>query len=150
MAVLTVKGRELEGKCTFKFDKLADKKYAGVDKDGNETGGFHNIYMNLLQYSNKHLLAFWDCALDYLKKDKPSLEEIEEAIEDRFEEDGGTEEAFKEAFKAIDESAFFGKQARNFWRDLELLKETGVDEEEKATNFKAYNMMIAARDELKA
>lgn len=150
MAVLKIKEKEYEGKCTFRFDKLADKKYSETDKDGNEMGGFHNIYINLLQYSNTHLVAFWDCALDYLMKSKPTIEQIEAALELRFEEDGGSDEAFKEAFKAVDESAFFGKQAKNFWRDLVLMKETGKDEEEKATNLKMYNMLMEARNELKA
>ncbi|MFL0365382.1 tail assembly chaperone [Pseudobacillus sp. 179-B 2D1 NHS] len=150
MALLTVNGKELQGKCTFRFDKLADKKYSAMDENGNETGGFHNIYLNLLQFSNKHLVAFWDCALDYLGKDKPSVEEIEGALEARFEEDGDTEKAFKEAFRAVDESAFFRRQAKNFWRDLEMMKETGADEEAKATNLKVYKMMTKAREELTA
>jgi hypothetical protein len=150
MAFLEINGKELEAKCNFRFDKLADKKYSDQDRNGNETGGFHSIYMNLLQFSNKHLVAFWDCALDYLGKDKPSIQDIEEALEARFEEDGDTEPTFQEAFKAVDDSAFFKKQAKNFWRDLELMKETGVDEEEKAQNLKVYNRMIAAREELTA
>lgn len=148
MAILEVNGKDFEGKCNFRFDKFADKKYNEEDKNGNQAGGFHNIYTGLLQFSNKHLVYFWDCALEYKGKEKPSILEIEEALDARFEKDGGTEEAFKEAFQLIDESAFFGKQARNFWKDLEIMKESGKDDEEKMTNLKVYNRLKAAQKEL--
>lgn len=132
MALLEIKGREYEAKCTFRFERLADKKYSEQDKEGNNVGGFHGLYTNLLQFSNKHLLAFWDCALDYLGKDKPKLEDIEEAIEQRIEEDGDTERLFHEAFNAVDESGFFKKQAKNYWKNIDAYKQTGKTEEEKA------------------
>lgn len=148
MAILTIKGKDYEGKCTFKFDRLADAKYNEADANGNETGGFMSLYMQLLQSSTKHLPAFWDCALEYLKKEKPSLEDIEEAIEQRIEEDGDTDQLFREAFKALDESGFYKKQAKSFLKNLEMLKESGVTDEEKADNLKMYNMMMDARNEL--
>lgn len=150
MALLEIKGKEYEAKCTFKFDRLADKKYSEEDKDGNSMGGFMSLYMNLLQYSHKHLVAFWDCGLDYLGKDKPSISDIEEALEARIEEDDDTEKLFQEAFNAVDQSGFFKKQAKNFWKDFETVKEQGKTDEEKADNLKMYNMMIARREELKA
>lgn len=150
MTFLTIDGKEYEAKCTFKFERLADKKYSEEDKDGNKTGGFMSIYMNLLDYSNTHLLAFWDCALDYLVKDKPSLESVETAIEKRIEEDGDTEKLFKEAFKAVDESGFFKRKAKNFWNDFEMMKESGKTKEEKEQNKTMYNRLITSRDELKA
>lgn len=148
MAILTIKEKDYEGKCTFKFDRLADAKYNEVDANGNETGGFMSLYLQLLQSSTKHLPAFWDCALEYLNKEKPSLAEIEEALEQRIEEDGDAYLLFKEAFKAVDESGFYRKQAKSFWKNLETLKETGVTDEEKADNLKMYNMMMDARNEL--
>ncbi|MGN7409969.1 tail assembly chaperone [Sporosarcina sp. SAFN-010] len=148
MAILTIKGKDYEGKCTFKFDRLADSKYNEADANGNETGGFMSLYMHLLQSSTKHLPAFWDCALEYLKKEKPSLEDIEEALEQRIEEDGDADQLFREAFKAVDESGFYKKQAKSFWKNLEMMKESGVTDEEKADNLKMYNMMVDARNEL--
>lgn len=150
MALLTIKEKDYEAKCNFKFEKLADKKYSEKDKNGNDLGGFMNIYMNLLDYSNKYLVAFWDCALEMYGKDKPSVEQIEGAIEARIEEDGDTEKLFQEAFQTVDQSGFFKKQAKNFWNDFELLKETGKTEEEKAENLKMYQRMIKNRDELMA
>lgn len=148
MARLTIKDRDYEGKCTFRFDRLADSKYNSDDAKGNETGGFMSIYMGLLQYDNKYLSAFWDCALEYLNKDRPKLSDIETAIEDRIEEDEDTELLFKEAFNAVDQSGFFKKQAKNFWKNLAVMKETGKTEEEKAENIKMYKMMEESREEL--
>lgn len=148
MARLTIKEKEYEAKCSFKFDRLAEKNYNDIDSKGNDTGGFMSIYMGLLQFSNKHLLAFWDCALDHLRKDKPSLADIEAAIEDRIEEDGDTELLFKEAFIAVDESGFYRKQAKKFWKNIELLKDSGKTEKEKEENLKMYNVMDESRKEL--
>ncbi|MBT2661948.1 tail assembly chaperone [Bacillus sp. ISL-45] len=149
MAFLEINGKEFEAKCIFRFERLADKKYSEQDKDGNEVGGFHGLYTNLLQYSNKHLLAFWDCALDYLVKDKPKLEEIEAAIEKRIEEDGDTEKLFKEAFNAVDESGFFKKQAKSYWKNIETYKKTGKTEEEKAEREQQAEMLFQMRKEMK-
>lgn len=150
MARLTIKGKEYEGKCSFKFDRLADKKYGAKDKDGNDAGGFMSLYMSLLQYSNTHLVAFWDCALEHLGKEKPSVDAIEQAIEERIDEDGDTSNLFKEAFNAVDESGFFKLQAKNFWKSLEVMKESGKTPEEKAENLKMYNLMKNEYDVLKA
>lgn len=151
MAALTIKGKELEGKCTFKFDRLADEKYNEEDAKGNKSGGFMNIYMNLLQQThNKYLVAFWECALAYLGKEKPTEVQIEEAIEARIEEDGDAEGLFKETFRMVDESGFFKIQVKTFWKNLETLKESGNDDKDKAQNLKMYSMMKEARDELKA
>lgn len=148
--MLEIEGKNFEGKCTFKFDRLADKKYSEKDKDGNDTGGFMTIYMNLLQFNNKYLLAFWDCALEYLGKDKPTIEQIEAALEARIEEDEDTEPICKEAFKAVDESGFFKKQAKKFWKDFELMKDFGKSDEEKAENKKAYDHLLASLEDMKA
>lgn len=148
MAILVINDKDFEAKCTFKFDRLADKMYSSEDKEGNKMSGFMNVYMNLLQYDNKYLLAFWNCALDYMGKEKPKLEDIEEAIEKRIEEDGDTEQLFKEAFNTVDQSGFFKKQAKNFWKDFELMKDLGKTEEEKAENLKVYNALQGAKKEL--
>lgn len=151
MAALTIKDKEYEGKCTFKFDRLADEKYNEEDTKGNKSGGFMNIYMNLLQQThNKYLVAFWVCALAHLGKEKPTEAQIEEAIEARIEEEGDAEGLFKETFRLVDESGFFKIQVKNFWKNLETLKESGNEDKDKADNLKMYNMMQEARAELKA
>lgn len=150
MAFLTINGKDLEAKCNFRFERLADKKYSEQDKKGNDIGGFHALYSNLLQFSNKHLLAFWDCALDYLVKDKPKMEDIEAAIEARIEEDGDTEQLFKEAFEVIDESGFFKKQVKNYWKNINVYKESGKTEEEKAERTKQADILLKTYEEMKA
>lgn len=151
MASLQINGKEYEAKCTFAFEKHAEKNYDQEDKNGNKAGGFSALYMRLLQStSNRDLVAFWDCALEHLgKKDKPSIEQIETAIEARIEEEGDADSLFEEAFAAIDEAGFFKKQVKKFWKNLDLMKGIGKTDEEKDQNLKAYQTMIESRDELR-
>ncbi|WP_084245238.1 tail assembly chaperone [Planomicrobium okeanokoites] len=148
-AFLKIDGKEHEAKCTFRFSKLADKKYSKKkEKESDPDNGFGSIFGGLIEFDNNALVAFWDCALDYSPKDKPKIEEIEAALEARFEEDGGTEDVFKEAFRAVDESAFFGKQVQKYWKNVELMKDYGSNEEEKEKHKKMYDHMVAARKEI--
>jgi len=147
MAILTIKGDEYEAKCSFAFEKLANEKYSKKDEKNNDMGGFMTIYMNLLEYSNDNLVAFWDCALKHQKK-SVSIKDIEVALEERIDEDGDTEKLFQEAFEAIDNAGFFKKRASNFWRDLETLKSTGKDDAEKEANLKLYERLQSSRKEL--
>lgn len=148
MAFLEVKGTEYEAKCNFKFDRLADERYSDKDKDGNKMGGFMTLYMNLLQNDPKSLSAFWDCALAYLGKGKPNQEDIEDALMEKIDEEGDTEGLIKEAFEVIDNAGFFKKQAKNFWKDLEFMKDSGKTKEEKADNLMMYNRLHTAKKEI--
>lgn len=147
MARLAVAGVEYEGKCTFQFDRLADEKYGTeTDKNGKRTGGLNAIYMGLMQGETKSLLAFWDCALEYLKKKKPTMAEIEEGIEAALEKAMETDEeskgVFQEAFIALEESGFFSLQIKKFWANVEKMGQ--VDEEQKG----ALETLLAARQEM--
>lgn len=148
MAFLTVNEKDHEVKFNFKFSKLADEKYGQSDEKGNKTGGFHSVYIGLLQASNDSLVAFFDCGLSHLGKDKPSVEQIQDAIVERIEVDGDSEPLLKEAYKAMDESGFFKQQSKKFWKNFELMKSTGKTDEEKAQNLKMYNMLMESRKEL--
>lgn len=151
MAFLLIDGVEHEAKFNFKFSKVAEEKYGEMDEKGNKSGGFHSVYMGLLQGSNDSLVAFWDCGLSYLKgKDKPSLEAIQDAIVERIEEDEDTEPMIKEAYQAIDQSGFFKQQSKKFWKNIELMKSTGKTDEEKERNLKVYDMLVEAKKELTA
>lgn len=151
MAILTIKGIEHEAKFNFLFSKKADEKYGEMDINGKKTNGFHAVYMGLLQSSNESLVSFWDCGLAHLKgKEKPSIEDIQDAIVERIEEDEDTTPLLKEAYQAIDESGFFKQQSRKFWKNLDLMKTTGDSDEDKERNLKVYNMMDEARKELTA
>lgn len=150
MAILNIDGVDFEAKCNFKFDRLADERYNEADKDGNKMGGFMSIYMNLLQFDANSLSAFWDCALSHLGKGKPSQEQIEAVLMEKIDEEGDTEGLIKEAFGVIDNSGFFKKQAKNFWKDLEFMKDSGKTKEEKADNLMMYNRLHEAKKEITA
>ncbi|POZ56253.1 hypothetical protein LYSIN_01036 [Lysinibacillus sphaericus] len=147
MATLTIEKTQYEAKFGFAFKKLADKNYNQKDKEGNEVGGFSAIYTGLLQFDLDALKAFWDCGLAYLKN-RPSMAQIEAALEARIEEDGDTTMLFKEAFREINDSGFFKKDAKTFWKNLELFKTMGKTEEEQAENAKGVQIMLDAKAEL--
>ncbi|MFD2704241.1 tail assembly chaperone [Salibacterium lacus] len=125
MAFLTIGDKEYEAKVTFKFDRVANEKYASNE---DEMNGFMSIYLGLLQYDNSSILNFWDCALAHLKKDKPSKEAIEEALEERIEQDGDTDALFREAFQALDWSGFYKKQVTSIWHEFMKPTEAAKDE----------------------
>ncbi|MDZ5711663.1 tail assembly chaperone [Jeotgalibacillus haloalkalitolerans] len=147
-AYLNIDGREYEAKLSFAFEKLADAKHSQKTDDGEDMGGFRTIYMNLLEISTKHLVAFWECALAH-SKDKITTNQIEAALEKVIEEDGDTDRVFRDAYNAIDDAAFFKKRAQNFWKDLELMKNAGDTDEEKEQHKQMYDRMIQARNEMK-
>lgn len=146
MATLTIGKDQHEAKYGFAFKNLADKNYNETDREGNETGGFISIYQGLLQFNLDALKAFWDCGLAHLKK-RPSMAQIETALEERIEEDGDTEKLFKEAFQEINASGFFKKDAKTFWKNLDMFKEMGT-EQEQAENAKAVQMLLDTKAEL--
>lgn len=148
MALLEINGKDVEAKITYASERFADKKYGGEQVNNAEVSGLTTIYMSLLDYSNKHLVAFWDSALVHLGKDKPKVEEIEAALEAKFEEDGDTLDSFRDAFEAMDESSFFKKAALKFWKNFELMKDAGKNDDEKNSNLKMYNMMHEMKKEL--
>ncbi|MFJ8515328.1 tail assembly chaperone [Lysinibacillus xylanilyticus] len=147
MATLTIAKKQQEAKFGFAFKNLADKNYNQTDENGNDVGGFNGIYTGLLQFDLDALKAFWDCGLAHLKK-RPPISDIEASLEERIEEDGGTDQLFKEAFREIDASGFFEKSVKTFWKNLELFKEMGKTDEEKAENEKGVQMLMDAKAEL--
>lgn len=148
MATLTINGTEHEAKFNFAFSKKADEKYGEEGKKGT---GFHSVYMGLLQATNESLVAFWDCGLSHLKgKDKPSVDDIEQAIVERIEEDGDSIYLLKEAYQAMDESGFFKQQSKKLWSNLEMAQEMGKTDEEKERNKNLYAYMVKNRSELQA
>lgn len=138
MPYLEINGKEYEAKTNFKFERRADEKYST-----DELGGFLTIYLGLLQYDAKAILQFWDCALAHYKDKKPSLEEIEEALEKRIEEDGDTEKLLKEAFKALDESGFFKKQLKSIWKELTAVPKEKKNETEEQRKHRLQQMEMA-------
>lgn len=147
MATLTIKNKQYDAKFGFAFKNLADKNYNQTDANGNEAGGFNGIYTGLLQFDLEALKAFWDCGLAHQKK-RPSMAEIEAALEERIEEEGDTVPLFQEAFREIDASGFFKKSVATFWKNLELFKGSGTTEEEKEQNQQGVQVLMDAKAEL--
>lgn len=152
MPYLTINEKDYYAKTNFKFERTANEKYS-EKMDGNEVGGFMSIYLGLLQYSNEAILQFWDCALAHYKKDKPTLDEIEEALDKRIEEDGDTEKLLKEAFGVLDESGFFRKQVKSTWKELTAEQKPADDEtpeeaKERKEQEQATEMLKKRRKEL--
>lgn len=147
MTVLTINGKDYLGKGSFAFDRLAGKKYNAADENGQTMGGFMNIYMGLMAKDAQRISAFWDCALEHYEKERPTLRQIEDALEERIENEGA-EVLFKEVFAILDESGFYALQRKEFWKNLETLKETGKTAEEKKTNAQMHKMLIETREEL--
>lgn len=122
MAYLTIGDKEYKSRCDFAFDRLANEKYSTADEKGK--GGTMNIYMSLLNEEASYLSAFWDCALAYLKKEKPSTEAIEEAIIKIIDEDetgDAIDKMINEAFTTLDLAGFFRGVIRQRWKMMEKM-----------------------------
>lgn len=149
MATLTINGKELEGKCTFLFDTKADEKYNEPDAKGNKAGGFLSIYSKLQSDDFQGVLAFWDCAAANYGKDRPSVLEIQNTLQELIDdEEADTDKLFSDAFKAVHNSGFYKKKARKYWERIEKMKNMGETKEEKQQNKEALQTMIEKRDEL--
>lgn len=152
MSILSIKGKDFAARLSFKFAKLADKKYKVEEKNdkGKEqlvTGGLENIYQQLMGYDTNGLLAFWDCALEFYKKDKPALDDIEDALTEALEA-GEDERLFKEAFTAIEKSGFFRLKIRDYWKNLDLVDKLASNEEELKQARLAKETFTEKRNEL--
>lgn len=124
MAHLTIDGKDYAARCDFAFDRTANEKYAKEDKNGDKSGGTLTIYNSLLNDDAVYLSAFWDCALAHLKKGKPSVEQIEDAIAKIIEEDetgNAVDEMVKEAFNTLDSAGFFKGKIRQQWKMMSKL-----------------------------
>lgn len=153
MAYLTIKDSQYEAKTTFKFEKKANAKYS-TKEEGTELNGFMSLYLNLLAgENNETLIQFWDCALAHYKDNQPSVEAIEEALEERVDELGEVEPLFQEAFLVLDKSGFFKKQANTFKKGLltetkPQKNETQEQKKERETQNQATKMLIERYEEL--
>lgn len=131
MAYLTIGGKQFEARTDFKFQSVADKKYSEKDADGKKLqGGVETIYSNLLEEDNLYLAYFWDCALSHYK-DKPSVQEIENALMDAAGSECDFEPLFQDAFAQLDNSGFFRKKVKKFWKNLGMMEKMLNDESEK-------------------
>ncbi|WP_397537875.1 tail assembly chaperone [Rummeliibacillus pycnus] len=151
MATLTISKKDYEAKPSFAFLKHADKQYGTFNEQtGKLENGLINILTGLVGGDVTFLPAFWDSALAHLAKGKPSLSEIETALEERIDQDEDTEPLLKEAYKVIQSSGFFKKQVREYWEAFEQAKDFGKTDEEKAENKMMYDRMMKSKAEIEA
>lgn len=150
--LLKIGDQEIQGKPSFAFLKHADANYGTFqEQTGKMVNGLANILTGIVDGDIQAAAQFWDCATAHLaKKGKPTIEQIEQALEERIEEDGDTEPLLKEIYKEISESGFFKKTVKNFWNDIELMNEFGKTEEEKAQNKLAYEQTLKKKAEIEA
>ncbi|MEN2765836.1 tail assembly chaperone [Ornithinibacillus xuwenensis] len=143
---LEIDGKQVEAKASFKFERTAEKKYRD---DKQEYSALEKIYQDLMAYKTGALLKFWDCATSHHGKNQPSVEKIENALEEQIE-NGDVEQLFKDAFRTIDESGFFRLQLREFWNNLDLIDRLAKNEEEKEQAKVAKEMYQSKREQLLA
>jgi len=137
-AFLTIKGNEYEAKGTFAFAKRAKQEY----QNGNEqTDAFSDIFMGIIQNDEEALVKFWDCGTAYIPNRKFKREDIEQALQERIDEEGDTLQLFKEAMDVLDNSAFFKRKAARLKDGLTILNTQGKTEAEKEDNKRAYQMI---------
>lgn len=137
-AFLTIKGNEYEAKGTFAFAKRAKQEY----QNGNEqTDAFSDIFMGIIQNDEEALVKFWDCGTAYIPNRKFKREDIEQALQERIDEEGDTLQLFKEAMSVLDDSAFFKRKAARLKDGLTILNTQGKTEAEKEDNKRAYQMI---------
>lgn len=137
-AFLTIKGNEYEAKGTFAFAKRAKQEY----QNGNEqTDAFSDIFMGIIQNDEEALVKFWDCGTAYIPNRKFKREDIEQALQEKIDEEGDTLQLFKEAMSVLDDSAFFRRKAAKLKDGLTILNTQGKTEAEKEDNKRAYQMI---------
>ncbi|MBT2860996.1 hypothetical protein HIR68_11840 [Staphylococcus coagulans] len=133
---LEFKDTKLKAKGTFWFDIEAEK-YAKEDKEGNSSG-YHEILQGILNRKTIAIVQFWDCALAHIKN-RPSKEEIQEAIQNVIEKEGTTLGLLQGAIQVLGESGFFKEEFKMFWfqmaRAPKLVKEENREEAENALPF---------------
>jgi len=148
MATLTIGNKQYEARTDFKFERVANERYDQADPEGNKQGGLITIYSNLLEYDTLYLAAFWDCALSHLKGDKPSLDSIETAILNHIEEHGDADQLFKDAFQRLDNSGFFRKKVKKYWKNLNMMLDFVETEQEKKAVQEIIEEAKQARNDL--
>ena len=136
-AFLTIKGTEYEAKGTFAFAKRAKQEY---QKGNEQTDAFSDIFMGIIQNDEEALVKFWDCGTAYIPNRKFKREDIEQALQERIDEEGDTLQLFKEAMSVLDDSAFFRRKAAKLKDGLTILNSKGTTKEEKEENKQSYEI----------
>ncbi|WP_294582954.1 tail assembly chaperone [uncultured Staphylococcus sp.] len=132
---LFINGEEVKAKVLFNFD-IAAKKFATEEKDDkgrkSTTSGFHNIYNNILQRETSAIVDFWECATAYKVKNRPTREQIEEAVAKVIEEKEDTNELLQGALDSLNKSGFFKQKSRLFWTQMNYGPKMAKADEKKS------------------
>lgn len=148
MAYLEINGKDYEGKVSFKFAFVADEKHVQKNKDGVEIqSGVQYVYQKVMNEDPSYLAYFWECALAHHKQ-KPTLNDIQDALADKAGEEEDYESLFAEAFQMMDNSGFLKGQVRKFWKEQKM-NEDFIENEKDKKAFKVYMKdMEEAREKL--
>lgn len=152
MAFLNIKGINVEARGSFAFARHANKVYGKNKKDDSikeDYNAFSDIFMGIIQYDEESLIKFWDCATAYIIGRNFTVEDIEDAVMERVNQDGDFMQLFKEAMAVLDDSGFFRLKAKKLREGFEILNKRGKTKEEKEDNQLAYTTLITALAELK-
>lgn len=145
---LIVQDKKFTGKPSFAMARYANENYGNyIEKANKYAQGIENILSGVIEGSIESIVQYWDAALAHLK-DRPSIVEIEAALEERIEQDGDTEPILKEIYRELSTSGFFKKTIKEFWKNIELMQNFGATDEEKAQNKQAYDMMQKLKMEI--
>lgn len=132
---LTINGQEVVAKATFFFDQVAEKfKKVTKDDDGKEitTPGFNAIYNGILDFDTDAIADFWECATAYLKQ-PPKREEITNALFEVIEEKGDTIELLQGALDVMNNSGFFKRKSRQYWKQMNQAPKMAKEEDKDMT-----------------
>lgn len=145
---LTIQDKQFTGKPTFAMARYANENYGNYIKKADKYAqGIENILSGVIEGSIESIVQYWDSALAHLKE-RPSIAEIEAALEERIEEVGDTEPLLKEIYRELSTSGFFKKTIKGFWKNIEMMKDFGATDEEKEQNKQAYEMMLKLKAEI--
>lgn len=129
------KSFEVEAKATFFFDQVAEK-FAKETEDENgkkiTTPGFNAIFNGILDFDTDSIANFWECATAYLKE-RPTREQIEQAIFDIIDEKQDTIELLQGALDVMNNSGFFKRKARQFWKQMNQATKMSKEEDKEMT-----------------
>ena len=145
---LTIQDKQFTGKPTFAMARYANENYGKyIEKANKYAQGIENILSGVIEGSVDSIVQYWDAALAHLKE-RPSIAEIETALEERIEQEGDTEPLLKEIYRELSTSGFFKKTIKEFWKNIEMMQDFGATDKEKEQNKKAYDMMQKLKAEI--
>ena len=148
---LTINNKVYTTKPSFAMAKYANETYGTfIEQTGKYAQGVETILSGVLEESIESIVNYYDSTLSHYGKERPTITDIEAALEARIDELDDTAPLFKEIYQELSTSGFFASTTKKYWKNLELMKDFGKTEEEKAQNKQAYKYMIERKTEIEA